>query len=143
MALGILREGERVSADVATVEACDAPVSIAFSEEINAYTDGEEVVITSELVRRTASDSRLALILAHELAHIILHAGDGFDGGPKLEIEADALGLELLHRAGFDAGEAVDEMESFGRTLAQGVSGTHPLHEERVARLRAAIEDLP
>ena len=146
VALGLVREGKRVAADVETVEACDVEVGVAFSEELNAFTDGERVVITSELVRRTASDSRLALILAHELAHVIAHVGPGtersFDRGPEAEIEADALGLELLNRAGFDATEAVDEMESFARQLTQGTSGTHPLHEERVARLRAAIDAL-
>lgn len=141
VALGLVRDGSRVEVDVTTLAACDYPVNLIYSDAVNAHTDGEELYITSELVRRTASDSRLALILAHELAHALVHEGD-FTGGPEKELEADARGLELIHAAGFDAAEAIDEMESFGRTLTQGFSGSHPLHGARVKALREQVETL-
>jgi predicted Zn-dependent protease len=77
----------------------------------------------------------LALILAHELGHILLH-DDRFDRGPDVEIEADAAGLALIARADYDLDVAIAEMDRFGRTLAKGSSGTHPVHAERVAALR-------
>lgn len=43
----------------------------------NAYTDGEDIYITSSMVRHTQTDDELALVLAHEFAHNMMqhHAG--------------------------------------------------------------------
>ena len=150
--LRLLRDGERLDVTVPTVEACDYPVNVVFNDVPNAHTDGSELFITSELVRRTETESRLALVLAHELAHILLHNSD-FVPGPDKEFEADAGGLALMARAGYDMETAIDEMESFALQLQMGRTGTHPLHARRVERLReraavfaaklAAGDDLP
>ena len=138
--LGLRRDDSRVSVDVATVAACAYPVTVVYSGAPNAYTDGEGLFITSELVRETESDSRLALILAHELAHALLHDLDR--PSPELELEADRAGLALLARAGFDMEDAIAEMDRFGRTLVGGARGTHPDHEARVAALREVADEI-
>ena len=141
VAMELLRDGNRVAVEMETVETCDAEVALIFSEAINAHTDGETLYITTELVRRTESDARLALILAHELGHVILHGGE-VELGPTIELEADAAGLALIARAGYDLDAAVSEMDRFGQTLTRGFSGTHPLHTERVRRLRELQAEL-
>ena len=139
--LRILRDGRRLDVPVPTVQACASEIDILFSEMPNAHTDGIDLFITSELVRLTESDARLALVLAHELAHVLLHA-ENFLPGPDKELEADALGLMLMHRAGYDMHAGIDEMESFARNLRMGVTGSHPLHTLRVSRLRDFAADV-
>ena len=141
--LEFTRDGARQSALLAPEPACDYPVSIAFSPTPNAFTDGERLIITSELVRRTETDSRLALILAHELAHAVAHMSSlqnpdrSFGEGRALELDADAKGLVMVARAGYDMDEAIEEMDRFGRGFAPIGSPTHPAHQERVEALRA------
>jgi len=141
VAVRFLRDGQSRSVALRTEPICDYPVTLIFSDAINAHTDGVGLYITSELVRRTESDDRLALILAHELGHILLHE-DMYDRGPQIEMEADAAGLALITRAGYDLDVAIEEMDRFGRTLTAGASGSHPAHEERVKALRKRQADI-
>jgi len=145
--LGVVRDGERLALGLETVEACAYPVSVVYDGLPNAHTDGEEIFITSELVRATKTDDRLALILAHELAHALVHNVDNppktkMRPRPELELEADAAGLLLMARAGFDMEAAIVEMDAFGRTLVGGVRGSHPEHMERVGALWAREAEL-
>lgn len=52
---------------------CDYPVYPYETEEINAFADGNQVVVYRGLIRRLGtSDSELAVVVAHELAHNIM-----------------------------------------------------------------------
>jgi hypothetical protein len=48
---------------------CDYPVIVGPGDEVNAYADGNKVVIQKGLMRFAESDEEIALVVAHELAH--------------------------------------------------------------------------
>ena len=47
------------------------PVLLSYTAEINAWTDGDVIYIASAMFDFAKSDSELAIILAHEMAHVI------------------------------------------------------------------------
>jgi predicted Zn-dependent protease len=51
---------------------CAFPVQLGKERGLNAYADGEKVVIFPEMVLFTQTDDELAYIIAHELAHNIM-----------------------------------------------------------------------
>jgi predicted Zn-dependent protease len=51
---------------------CIFPVELGKERGLNAYADGEKVVVFPEMVMFTQTDDELAYIIAHELAHNIM-----------------------------------------------------------------------
>ena len=51
-------------------EYCAIPIYSVTTSEINAYTDGQSISLTSSMLK-FASDEELALVIAHELAHCV------------------------------------------------------------------------
>lgn len=68
----VQRGTEFLTITLTPIPACDYPVLIAESNEINAYTDGIRIVVFRGLLRFVRDDDELAMIIAHELAHIVL-----------------------------------------------------------------------
>lgn len=68
--IGIRRNGVAQTITVTPITACNFPVRVDHeSNEINAYADGTQIVITRGIIRFTENDEELALVIAHELAH--------------------------------------------------------------------------
>lgn len=66
----IVRGGQPRSIKVTPVLACNFPVRVDHeSTAVNAYADGQQIVITRGMLRFVESEEELALVLAHELAH--------------------------------------------------------------------------
>lgn len=63
------RGGELMKIDIAPVKACDYPASMAPEQVVNAYADGERIIITRGMMGFVRSDEELALVVAHEMAH--------------------------------------------------------------------------
>jgi len=63
------RDGRQYTAAVTPVELCDYPVAVVKNDVVNAYADGEKMMITTGMLRFAQQDEELALILGHELAH--------------------------------------------------------------------------
>jgi Zn-dependent protease with chaperone function len=137
---------------------CPAAVELLPSSEVNAWADGERVVVSAGILRRCRSDDDLALVIAHELAHNLLRHGRRSyspvngqgrlslpaDAAPRgaqeSEEEADRLAVRLARAAGYDLTGA----ESFLTGLAGAgtpvlQAGTHPPLERRLTLLRAEI----
>lgn len=98
------------------------------SNAVNAYTDGENIGITEKLLSMIKNDDQLALILAHELSHIILHDPETTGISQSLkEAHADKLGAFIIMKAGFDIckGREIFKklFEKFGDTAE---SSDHP-----------------
>ena len=55
---------------------CNFDVALAEEGGLNAYADGEKVVMFPEMVAFTKNDAELALVLSHELAHNIMRHPD-------------------------------------------------------------------
>ena len=51
---------------------CGYRVIVALSPMVNAYADGESVLMTAAIMSLAGSDDELALVYAHELAHNVL-----------------------------------------------------------------------
>lgn len=67
------RDGKLINTVVQPVTACAQPVLLDHSSpDINAYTDGQRIVISKGIVRFVENDNELALVIAHELGHIAM-----------------------------------------------------------------------
>jgi len=60
-------DGTEYLARIRPNTACDIPAKVVFSEDINGHTDGQEILITSALMRSVPDDTNLALVIAHEM----------------------------------------------------------------------------
>jgi len=69
--LKIRRGEDRFDIQVKPETICDYPANVFFHEKANGHTDGEQIIITSELMKTVPDDVNLALIIAHEMAHAI------------------------------------------------------------------------
>ncbi len=99
-------EGQDYIARIRPETACDIPAKVIFSTDVNGHTDGREVLITSALMQSVPDDTNLALIIAHEMGHVIADHADQ-DPSQALELEADRMALVLMARAGYDIDAAV------------------------------------
>lgn len=137
------QDGEVYSASLRARTACNIPASVVFSKNVNAYTDGREVFITSALMQTTHEDLVLSLLLAHEMAHVIAgHAGRSLS--QALEIEADGMALVLMVNAGLDIDRAIDLWAKANHALkdSQADSVTHPDINARYENFRKVQDSL-
>lgn len=72
LTVSIRRDGNPIDLQVVPATVCDYPFHALRSDELNAWTDGSAVFMTTAMLRFVASDDALAFILGHELAHITL-----------------------------------------------------------------------
>lgn len=49
--------------------ACSYPVVLGNGDEVNAYADGNQVVVQRGMMRFATSDTELGLVISHEIAH--------------------------------------------------------------------------
>jgi len=71
------RGGPIVRPQLEPEPACGAELVVAPIHDINAFADGERVIVTRGLLRFTDDDSELAQVIAHEVAHNALdHIGE-------------------------------------------------------------------
>lgn len=69
----VAADGERPRRITVTpVPVCKDEFFIGKSDLVNAYSDGESVVVMAGMMRFAAGDDDLALVLAHEMAHNVL-----------------------------------------------------------------------
>ncbi len=108
-----------------------------------AAANGILVRVTLELVRSTPDDAELAAVIAHELAHNILHHRDrlGSDRSAarvrQTEFEADRLAVWLMADAGYDPAAAVRFWGRHKRPLIRAAS--HPPRRERIAAIESEM----
>jgi hypothetical protein len=148
--LTIERSGEDKPRDlnVPVTRACAFAIELGNADSVNAYADGNRIMVTRGLIAFTRTDNELAFVVAKSMAHNMLgHAamqnnaatiGSIIDslvsvrpdtsmligsGGIKampveLDVAADRLSLYLLARAGYD----IDGAATFWKRL----HGTYP-----------------
>lgn len=124
---------------------CNYPVLVRYTDEVNAFATGENIIVTSAMANSIKEDASLALILAHELAHNILgHVEEGTSN--KLEREADRTGLFLLARAGYDYEKAISRRSAVravvtGREMLSGDEKKRGAHFKAVAEEIKALQE--
>jgi Zn-dependent protease with chaperone function len=67
--VALRRDGVDRTATVQPVVACAIPIDFVTADEVNAYTDGKKIVISSAIVALARTDAQLAVVIGHELAH--------------------------------------------------------------------------
>lgn len=123
--------------------ACVAPTFVINAPRPNASTDGREIELSTALVEQVGDDAALALIIAHEMSHVLRgHRQDG----PRwvAELQADADALTLMRNAGYDIETTVAGWE-VGIEIhrdSQSLSATHPPVEIRLRNLEQALARL-
>lgn len=140
----ILRLADGHERTLRPVPVCRSPVWLVRSNDMNAATDGNAVAMTTGLYALLRSDDEIALILGHELAHILLgHMASRSAADPAREIEADRTGLELAASAGFDINAAPALWKRLNNMqAAASLSATHPAGPAREAAIRQAVDEI-
>ena len=93
VARGLEESPEEHSAEVTGVQVCgEPPVVLDGDSTTNAFTDGENIYLTQGMMGFVESDDELAMVVAHELGHIV----GGHVQKKKLNAFWGALGGALL-----------------------------------------------
>lgn len=133
--LKIKRGDNRLDINVMPETICDYPANVFFHDKANGHTDGEQIIITSELMKTVPDDVNLALIIAHEMVHAI----EGHQRKEKaLELKVDRMALILMSRAEYDIDRAIGYWREAAHPHAdyQETSKTHPSISERYENFR-------
>jgi hypothetical protein len=129
--------GQEFLARIRPDTACDISAKVVFSNDINGHTDGIDVLITSALMRSVPDDTNLALVIAHEMAHVIAgHVGQL--PTQDIELEADRMALVLMARAGYDIDAAVRywEINEHPHDGGSAAQSSHPSTRARYENFR-------
>lgn len=132
--------GQEFLARIRPDTACDIPAKVVFSNDINGHTDGTDVLITSALMRSVPDDTNLALVIAHEMAHVIAGHTDKAPS-QELELEADRMALVLMARTGYDIEDAVAYWETNEHPHDGGdaAQSSHPTTRARYENFQAEL----
>ncbi|HEY4074585.1 MAG TPA: M48 family metallopeptidase [Herbaspirillum sp.] len=142
--LGLQRGAAQMTANVPLTLACAFSIELGNADIVNAYADGQRVLVTRGMMNFAGTDEELAYLIARELAHNALaHPGRqkmvktiggvidnltrtkpdpttlaGTSGilpyGQDMDAAADTLALYMLVRAGY----SIDNAPRFWRRLA-------------------------
>jgi len=154
----VARGAQELTFEMAPVTTCRFVVNADDNPEIRATVSDDRTIISEGLSRFAARDDELALLLAHEIAHLMVKRSgpETFaDGTPArfnramsadAEHEADEISLRLAATAGYPIGGAVAIWERLRQAAPSpsrlSFAGTHPITETRLAALRATVADL-
>lgn len=134
---------------------CGGTATLQPGSAVNAWADGRYVAVTTRALDVAAADDELAFVVAHEMAHNMLHHRSSEGRGSSLfprtrrttgvkqaEIEADELALRLIARAGYDTAAP----ERFLRRVAPArwtdLSITHPSIGRRIQLVNAVRDEI-
>ena len=124
----------RASADVminmAPQEICTADVVLRTRDNVYAAANGSTIIVDEGMERLLTSDDELALIVAHEAAHVFLGHTDAnrakeFKNAvlrKQMEQQADALGVRLMQKAGFSAEASVNAHAKLAKAMRGPIS---------------------
>lgn len=153
--LGLTRKDAAHNVTLRPVPACASWFRLGLDNGMGGNADGQRVTINIGSVQWAESETALAALTAHELAHNILRHRERLDAlGVRwgllrgigknarhfraAEAEADRLSIWLLANAGYDVEEALRVWTRFGKEHGLGLlaSPTHPRWKERIAMMR-------
>lgn len=159
--LEVLRSGRRIDVVVPASPGCRGTFEVLLVPKMEASSDGAVVQVGAPFFERYRDDE-VAVVVAHELAHIVLrHAARLEAAGVKrgllaeigrngrlfrrTEDEADLLGMHLLRNAGYDPEAAVRFWREHGGDVDGGLfrSRTHRSSKARAAAIEAEIARIP
>jgi hypothetical protein len=65
----IKRDGAEETVTVEPIQICDYPLNVIEDDAVNAFADGDSINVFTGMMRFVESDSELATVVGHELAH--------------------------------------------------------------------------
>ncbi|MEZ5708138.1 MAG: M48 family metallopeptidase [Blastomonas sp.] len=157
----IMRDGQRLEFTVEPELICQSRFEVRTSNNQDASANGRIISIGDELVDFAASESELSALLAHELAHNMLHHRERLNAAgvsrgllqqfgrsarliKQTEVEADRLSVWLMANAGYDPQDAVTFWTRYGKTYGLGIfsPSTHYRWKKRVKFISEELEIL-
>lgn len=158
LVIEVAHGGERRTVTLSPPQECRALVEVLADDGNDARSDGKVIQVAYGLTRKV-DDNQLAAILAHELAHSVLHHRDKLSAADvkkgllgefgrnaqlnrQAEVEADRMSVYLLANAGFDPTVAPAFWRSkFGKRLSGGIfhDAAHPGADARAQLLDVEI----
>jgi hypothetical protein len=149
IALRVLRDGTELLLTAESTQGCAYPARLTIAEVVNAAArpSARETYFNTALLREVHDDDQLALVVGHEIAHIILgRVLRTWSSRRDTEAEADYIGAYLAARAGHDLDvgdiEVFDTLV-FGNVDAVGRrSRTHPITSARTLALRETLDEI-
>lgn len=114
---GLAENSTRLYSSRLRGDACAGALLLSFEKQPRAHTDGQNIFITPSLLDEV-DDLSLALIIAHELAHIALGHADK-EPSEELEREADRFAVFMLARTDLDYRTAITQDAAHKRPHAQ------------------------
>lgn len=141
MSLRVDRWGRVFDVQVPVNLGCFAASWMHDSDYVGAYMTGQQVIMTTGMLRFLESDDEIAVILGHEFAHYILRTGST----PDYEADADYMGCYLAARAGFEVDVAKGLWERYASLSPFSLgkkSRTHPGTAKRSLALEATIAEI-
>lgn len=145
LVLTVRRAGASFEIPVARRERCAARFVLKTGGGLEAHSDAANVAIADRLVDFARTDDELALVLGHELAHVLYRDRRGMPlrARRQAEARADLAGALLARCAGYDLKRALELLRRLGRRDWLGGIGA-PAHggmkrrAERLAPLAAS-----
>lgn len=90
--------------EISTVNICDYGIHLQESDTVNAFADGENIILTQGMMRFTENDKELSLVVGHEVAHnIMAHMSakkTNYWLGTVLDLVAAAYGVDTQNAFG-------------------------------------------
>lgn len=148
--LVVRRAGTIMHVTLSAQRGCGGQLALANSGEVNAWSDGDHVMLTTAMMRLAQSDDELAFVIAHEMAHNILghsrtaSAGIfGFSLGlgkaRRSELAADRLAVKLMADAGYQPTGSISFLERVRSRFWWNVSLDHPGFGRRIKEVESAM----
>jgi len=156
----VRRDGHELRVTIHPQPACRARYELRIADTFDARANGELIQVTSKYLE-DVDPALFPAVVAHELAHNILHHRDrlvaadasfglasGFGRNVGLfrqtEIEADILSVHLLARANYPPSLAARFWREAGPGLLEGQlrSRSHPAFKDRIATVEAEAAKL-
>jgi hypothetical protein len=151
----VRRHGRLLRMTLSAQRGCGGQALLINSSDLNAWSDGSHVFVSSAMLALASSDDELAFVVAHEMAHNILGHSSGGDthgllglfglGAAKVrreEMTADSFAIPLMNSGGYSPQAATGILERMRRILWWDISLDHPTFGARIRTVEAVIAKL-
>lgn len=111
------------------------PIRVEDSDVINAYNNGNEIVVYTGLIKEVQNDDELAMVIAHEISHTTLmhlqimkfyQKGWTADDQEMLESMADKMGALYALKAGYNVCLGREIWKRFKEKYGDYLGADHP-----------------
>ena len=121
------------------------PLIIVDEPVVNAYASPDKIVLYQGIIDFSKNDDEIALILGHEIAHVLLSHLDKLSAKTTeeqqvLESMADKMGAYYMMRIGYDVCKGREIWKRFELSDGDKLGGSHPSDAYRYNQLNVQCE---